>query len=73
MISVEHIRRMEKEYEELEEKGIKLQEFLEKEMKEPKFTNEKQRLLLGIQMTYMKNYLMVLEERIENDKELLEK
>ena len=67
---MEHIKRMEVEYKELEEKGLKLQTFLEKEMESPKFTNEKQRQLLFLQLSHMWNYKAVLEERIKNDKEL---
>ena len=70
---MEHIKRMEVEYKELNKKAEDLYVFLNKETENPKFTNEKQRQLLKVQWNYMKDYLIVLSERIDYDKELLKK
>lgn len=67
---MEHIKRMEQEFEELREKGCKLEEFLEKETNTPKLTNEKQRSLLLLQLYNMNNYCEILSERIVYEKEL---
>lgn len=64
----EHIERMELELKELNEKIKKGTEFIEKEIQNPKFTDEAQRIRLAIQMEYMLNYASVLNERIEYDK-----
>lgn len=64
----EHIEKMELELKELDEKIQKGREFLEKEIQNPKFTDEVQRIRLAIQMEYMLNYACVLNERIEYDK-----
>lgn len=63
-----HIERMELELKELNEKIKKGTEFIEKEIQNPKFTDEAQRIRLAIQMEYMLNYASVLNERIEYDK-----
>lgn len=63
-----HIERMEEELQELETKLNNLCAFLEKEMKEPKYTDEYQRQLLAIQKQHMIDYYNVLSLRISNDK-----
>lgn len=63
-----HIERMEKEFEELNDKIVKGQEFLDKENKEPKFTDEIQRFFLSEQLNHMLGYREVLRDRIKYDK-----
>lgn len=65
---MEHIKRMENELEELEEKIKNAKEFLEKEFIEPKFTDEAQRQSLAIQVCYMIDYSEILRGRIRYDK-----
>lgn len=64
----QHIEKMELELKELNEKIEKNLKFLDKEIQNPKFTDEAQRIRLAIQMEYMLNYASVLNERIEYDK-----
>lgn len=64
---MEHIKRMEVELQELEEKIEKLTVFLEKEKKEPKFTDEEHRTLLKLQKGHMEDYASVLKQRIYYD------
>lgn len=64
-----HIERMELELKELNEKIEKGTYFLEKEIKEPKFTDEVQRIKLACQIEYMIAYANILSERIEYDKQ----
>lgn len=66
-INMEHIKRLEVELQELEEKIEKLEVFLAKETKEPKFTDEEQRINLHLQKNYMKNYAEILKCRIHYD------
>lgn len=63
-----HIERMEMELKELNEKIEKGTVFLEKEIKEPKFTDEIQRVKLACQIEHMTAYANVLLERIKYDK-----
>lgn len=63
-----HIERMEEEEQELTVKIKKLTDFLDKEMEEPKYTNEYQRQLMAIQRQHMIDYYNVLSLRISNDK-----
>lgn len=63
----EHIERMKVELKELQEKIGKLENFLNKEREQKQFTNEDQRFLLGMQLTYMQRYKDILEARIEYD------
>lgn len=63
-----HIKRMELELKELNEKIEKGIEFLDKEIEKPNFTDETQRIRLACQIEYMSNYASVLKERIEYDK-----
>lgn len=69
MIVKPHIKRMEEELRDLEERIEKLDSFLEKEINEPKLTTEAQRLRMAVQLNYMDNYRSILECRIEKDKE----
>lgn len=62
-----HIERMELELEELSEKIDKGQEFLYKENKEPKFTDEIQRFFLKEQLQCMVGYRETLRDRIKYD------
>lgn len=64
-----HIERMEVELKELKEKYEKGAEFLNIETECPKFTDEIQRQQLFLQLSYMENYVEVLEARIEYDKD----
>lgn len=64
---MEHVKRMEVELQELENKIEKLTVFLEKEKKEPKFTDEEQRALLELQKGHMEDYASVLKQRIYYD------
>ena len=64
---MEHIKRMEVELQELEEKIEKLEIFLKKETKEPKFTDEEQRINLHLQKSYMRKYAEILSCRIHYD------
>lgn len=64
-----HIERMRIELEELKEKIKKAEDFFNKELEKPKFTDEIQRHCLHIQLMYMRNYAGVLEARIEYDEE----
>lgn len=64
---MEHIKRMELELKELEDKIEKLSIFLEKEKIEPKFTDEIQRVLLENQKDHMKSYARILKHRIFYD------
>lgn len=64
---MEHIERMKKELEELEEKIKKGTEFLKKENENPKFTDNFQRASLEMQLCYMSDYADTLKERIEYD------
>lgn len=66
---MEHIKRMEVELKELKEKYEKGVEFLNVEVECPKFTDEIQRQHLYLQLSYMENYIEVLEIRINYDKE----
>ncbi len=66
---MEHIKRMEVELSELNEKIEKLEEFWDAELKNPKYTNETQRLLLGIQHHNMLGYREALKQRITYDTE----
>lgn len=70
---MEHIKRMEKEVEELMQKAEKLHDFLEQELENPNFTDDIQRIYLGIQVSHMVNYVEVLKLRIEYDTEKLKK
>ena len=70
---MEHIKRMEKEVEDLIQKAEKLHDFLEEELKNPKFTDDIQRIYLGIRVSHMVNYVEVLKSRIEYDTEKLKK
>lgn len=63
-----HIERMQIELEELQEKIMKANEFVKKEIEQPKFTDEKQRIALCCQISYMSCYATVLQERIDYDK-----
>ena len=65
--NMEHIERMKKELEELEEKIKKGAEFLKKEIENPKFTDNNQRELLEMQLCYMSDYADTLKDRIEYD------
>ncbi|WP_270749678.1 crAss001_48 related protein [Fusobacterium hominis] len=64
---MEHIKRMETELAELEERIQKAQYFLKKELSEPKFTDEIQRMELSCQIEYMINYARILKDRITYD------
>lgn len=64
----QHIEKMELELKELNEKIEKNLKFLDKEIQDPKITDEVQRIRLAIQMEYMLHYASVLNERIEYDK-----
>lgn len=64
---MEHIKRMETELAELEERTQKAQYFLKKELSEPKFTDEIQRMELSCQIEYMINYARILKDRITYD------
>lgn len=64
---MEHIKRMETELAELEERTQKAQDFLKKELSEPKFTDEIQRMELSCQIEYMINYARILKDRITYD------
>lgn len=80
---MEHIKRMEEEFKELEGNIIKLQEdktkaedFFKKETEEPKFTDEIQRNFLGQQIHHMDKRIYhmighreVLRDRIKYDKD----
>lgn len=68
---MDHIVRMEKELEELKERANKLSDFLDSEVENKKFTDEEQRIYMGIQLSHMNSYINILELRIENDKEKL--
>ena len=63
-----HIERMEIELRELNEKIEKGTVFLEREIKEHKFTDEIQRIKLACQIEHMTAYANVLSERIKYDK-----
>lgn len=63
---------MEEELQELEVKLDNLCAFLEKETKEPKFTDDYQRQLLAAQKHQMIGYYNILVLRIGNDKKKLE-
>ena len=67
---MEHIKRMETELKELNEKRMKLSDFLTSELEKPKFTNEIQRIKMCIQLEYMNQYAGILEGRIEYDEYL---
>lgn len=62
-----HIERMKSESRELEEKIQNGTKFLNSENECPKFTNETQRQLLAIQLSYMVNYAETLKARIKYD------
>lgn len=62
-----HIERMELELEELNGKIVKGQQFLDKENKEPKFTDEIQRFFLSEQLQCMVGYRETLRDRIKYD------
>ncbi len=66
---MEHVERMKVELKELEQKITKGAEFLEKEIESPKFTDNFQRVALGIQLSHMQNYASVLKDRIDYDTE----
>lgn len=68
---MEHIERMKIELNELKEKIKKTDLFLMKEIDEPNKLNDSQKIMLGIQISYMIDYARILEERIKYDKELL--
>lgn len=63
-----HIKRMEQEEKELNEKIEKAFEFLEKEKSKPIFTDEIQRKFLSQQLNHMIGYREVLRFRIEYDR-----
>lgn len=60
---------MKKELEELKEKIEKLDIFLEKEMKQPDKTDEKQRVYLGTQLAFMQGYATMLDCRLDYEHE----
>lgn len=62
-----HIERMDLELEELNDKIVKGQDFLDKEKKEPKFTDETQRFFLSEQLICMVGYRETLRDRIKYD------
>lgn len=64
-----YFKRLVKEYKALEKKWYNGHRFYWQEMAEPKFTDERQRRLLGMQLMYMKNYLDVLFLRIKDEEE----
>lgn len=64
---MEHIKRMEVELQELENKIEKLTVFLEKESEKPKYTDDIQRILLENQKEHMKSYARILKQRIYYD------
>lgn len=64
---MEHIKRMEVELQELENKIEKLTVFLEKENEKPKYTDDIQRILLENQKEHMKSYARILKHRIHYD------
>ena len=74
MLTPEYILRMKFEIKELEDKIDKAQEFLNKEIKKPEKTNERQRAMLFLQIEYMTAYRCVLQNRIhyEENKEMYE-
>jgi predicted RNase H-like nuclease (RuvC/YqgF family) len=59
-----NIEKMRDELEELQDKVNDLNEFLEKEMERPKLTNESERVLIALQVSYMEHYRYFLERRI---------
>lgn len=66
-----HIERMELELSELNEKIEKADLFLTKEIDEPNKLNDAQKIMLGIQISYMIDYASILKERINYDKGLV--
>lgn len=64
---MEHIKRMETELAELRERIFKASDFLRKETNKPKYTDEKQRMRLAIQIEHMTNYAKILGMRIDYD------
>lgn len=67
----DYILRMKEELKELEIKIDKARIFLDKELKNPTFTNEFQRINLSRQIDYMNDYKGSLSYRIECEKYLL--
>lgn len=70
---MDHIQRMEKELEELQEKSSKACEFFTKQLENPTILDNKQIILLGMQTTAMAQYEAILEERIAYDKSKVSK
>lgn len=66
-----HIERMELELSDLNEKIEKADLFLTKEIDEPNKLNDAQKIMLGIQISYMIDYASILKERINYDKGLV--
>lgn len=64
---MEHIKRMEVELQELENKIEKLTVFLEKQNEKPKYTDDIQRILLENQKEHMKSYARISQHRIHYD------
>lgn len=62
-----HIERMDLELEELNDKIVKGQQFLDKEYENPKFTDEVQRYSLEEQLKHMRGYRENLKGRISYD------
>ncbi|MGL5440401.1 MAG: crAss001_48 related protein [Filifactoraceae bacterium] len=62
-----HIERMELELEELNDKIVKGQQFLDKEYENHKFTDEVQRFSLEEQLKHMRGYREYLKGRISYD------
>lgn len=66
---MEHIKRMEKEFEKLASDIGKAETFLKNEKEEPKLTDEVQREFLSQQLYHMVGHREVLRDRIKYDKE----